>query len=126
MNEQPLVRLRRLLGEQWSPQWIPNEAIDKACDEIERLRAHRAEQVPLNWIPCAERLPEARYGHEGEPPYVSDDVLIRYSDGLVEMANYDHEEHFWTIVTTLRQAFEPPEHWMPVPSLLPHSGEGKT
>ena len=46
MNEHPLEKLRRLLGEQWSPQWVANEAIERACAEIERLRAHRAEQVP--------------------------------------------------------------------------------
>lgn len=43
MDVDPLVRLRRLLGEQWSPQWRPIEAIAKACDEIERLKALRPE-----------------------------------------------------------------------------------
>ena len=46
MKDQPLARVRRLLNEQWSPQWVPNEAIDKLCDEIERLRAQRAEVEP--------------------------------------------------------------------------------
>lgn len=58
MNEQPLMRLRRLLGEQWSPQWVPNDAIDKACDEIEKLRAQRAEVGALVQCPhCGKALP---------------------------------------------------------------------
>ena len=38
MSEDPIVRLRRLLGEQWSPAWRGSGAVEKACDEIERLR----------------------------------------------------------------------------------------
>ena len=63
MNEHPLEKLRRLLGEQWSPQWVANEAIERACAEIERLRAHRAEQVPTN---CKEQLRAVLEGLECE------------------------------------------------------------
>mgnify|MGYP001599170997 CR=1 FL=1 len=42
MSQDPIVRLRRLLGETWSPAWRVSEAIEKACDEIERLQLSRA------------------------------------------------------------------------------------
>lgn len=48
METDPLTRLRRLLGEQWSPQWRASEAITKACEEIERLRLARPEEQEIS------------------------------------------------------------------------------
>ena len=91
-------------------------------DAIEFLNTRRAEVVAPGWIPVKERVPEAKYGPEGEPPIISDDVLVRFNDGYVEMANYDCEDKVWTSVANLRVTHDSPTHWMPLPAAP--EGEG--
>jgi hypothetical protein len=62
------------------------------------LRTSRAEaalealQQENGWISVNDRLPEAVYGQDGEPPEVSEDVLGFWPAGNAncDVANYDH------------------------------------
>ena len=101
----PLVRLRRLLGEEWSPQWSLVEAIEKACDEIEKLRSTAApegEAISDMWWRDALR----------ERPHPKRLVIARTKEyGPVLADRTTRNPDFgWSCEGTVT-------HWMPLPPL---------
>lgn len=68
------------------------------------------------WIPVAMQLPKAVYGGEGAPVEISEDVLILFEGGMVEVANYDHAIKQWALVNrSFREPECDPTHWLPIP-----------
>jgi hypothetical protein len=69
-----------------------------------------------NWIAVSEHLPEPIQGKEGKPPTISDDVVILFENGDVDIAMYDHEDDRWTLPNS---AFAEPDcepvFWMELP-----------
>src|SRR4029434_2706507 len=49
------------------------------------------------WIPVEERLPEARYGADDQPPCISEDVAVYFEGSGADIANYDHEAKHWSL-----------------------------
>lgn len=68
------------------------------------------------WIAVSERLPEATCGADGQPPIISNDVLVYFAGTGCDVANYDHEGGTWSLPN---QSFAEPDceptHWMPLP-----------
>lgn len=80
----------------------------------------------MSWVNSEVRLPDARYGEDGEPPVISDDVLICFGgfDGMgseMHVGNYDHEKRGWYIEGLSNKhrnelADHENTHWMPLPN----------
>lgn len=72
------------------------------------------------WIPVEDKLPPAELGEAGQPPFVSDDVLVYFPGAMeltVEIANYDHETKRWSLVTHgFKEPDCDPTHWQPLPA----------
>jgi Protein of unknown function (DUF551) len=71
----------------------------------------------LNWIKCADKLPEAVYGREGDAPHISEDILTFFASGdsNYDVCNYDHETGEWTMVNkNFAWADCDPTHWQPL------------
>jgi hypothetical protein len=79
-----------------------------------------------DWIPITKRMPEARYGEDDKPPIISEDVLILYESGMLDIANYDYDAQCWSVVN---KGFSHPDcdpvYWMPIPEFpegIQHGG----
>ena len=106
------------------------ETIEMYDWTIRRSSVERGKPVPeseesaviLNgWIDCNERLPDAVYGEEGEPPEMSEDVLACWPNAMnltVDIAQYDHGRKQWSFPTKgFEDAHCDPGYWMPLPEL---------
>lgn len=72
----------------------------------------------MTWNLTAEILPPVIFGKEGEPPIVSEDVLVFFEGGdcQFEVANYDHECGTWQLVSHgFKEPDCEPSHWQYLP-----------
>lgn len=72
----------------------------------------------MHWKNCNREKPPAKLGAEGEPPCISEDVLVYFLVGecRYDVANYDHREGTWHLPN---QGYEQPDvepgYWMELP-----------
>lgn len=71
----------------------------------------------MEWTKVKEQLPEATIGEAGQPPMLTDDVLVYFEAGDrgYEIANYDYEEESWYSLVDGFFFDAEPSHWMPLP-----------
>ena len=78
----------------------------------------RRREVSVEWISVKDKLPEALYGCEGEPPCISEDVAVYFEDVCVDIANYDHEAKHWSLPNrSFNQPDIDPTHWCRLPEM---------
>ncbi len=72
----------------------------------------------MQWIKTKDKLPGAVLAIIGHVPIVSADVAVLFSNGDLDIANYDHEDSHWSLPNKgFEQPDCDPEYWCELPEL---------